>query len=150
MGCHSGLSVSDVSLGNTTDWAQAITGTKQGGLFAGNTGYGLGDDTSVALAERLMALYAKALDGTVTAGRAMMIAKQQYLATTRGADSVRREGAAGVGLLRPADLQARGIPAAQPAAALAAVAAAAPIPAASRSTAPTRAPVCRSRRSTFD
>ena len=29
-----------------------------------------------------MALYAKALDGSVTAGRAMMIAKQQYLATT--------------------------------------------------------------------
>ena len=82
MGCHSGLSVADVSLGTTTDWAQAITGENQGGLFAGNTGYGLGDDAIVALSERLMALYAKALDGSVTAGHALMIAKQQYLATT--------------------------------------------------------------------
>ena len=65
------------------DWAQAITGAKQGGLFAGNTGYGLGDDATVALAERLMALYAQALDGTVSAGAALMIAKQQYLATTQ-------------------------------------------------------------------
>ena len=30
-----------------------------------------------------MALYAQELDGTVSAGRALMIAKQQYLATTQ-------------------------------------------------------------------
>ena len=83
MGCHAGLSVSDISLGNTTDWAQAVTGADQGGLFAGSTGYGLGDDQLVALTERLMALYADELDGTVSAGRALMIAKQKYLASTQ-------------------------------------------------------------------
>ena len=82
MGCHSGLSVSDVSIGAQLDWAQAITGAKQGGLYAGNTGFGYGDDTTVALSERLMGLYAQALDGRVSAGAALMIAKQQYAATT--------------------------------------------------------------------
>jgi hypothetical protein len=83
MGCHAGLSVSDVSVGSTNDWAQAITGANQKGLFAGNTGYGLGDDQTVALSERLMALYAQELDGTSSAGRALMLAKQKYLGTTQ-------------------------------------------------------------------
>ena len=82
MGCHAGLSVSDVSIGVQLDWPQAITGTDQAGLYAANTGYGYGDDTSVALGERLVGLYAKALDGTVSVGRALMIAKQQYAAST--------------------------------------------------------------------
>ena len=47
-----------------------------------NTGFGYGDDTSVALGERLVGLYAKALDGKVSVGRALMIAKQQYAAST--------------------------------------------------------------------
>ena len=81
MGCHSGLSVSDVSIGVQLDWAQAITGRTQGGLYAANTGYGYGDDTSVALGEKLVDLYAQALDGNVTVGRALMIAKQQYAAS---------------------------------------------------------------------
>jgi hypothetical protein len=82
MGCHAGLSVSDVSIGVQLDWPQAITGSGQGGLFAANTGYGYGDDTSVALGEKLVGLYAQALDGTVSVGRALMIAKQQYAAST--------------------------------------------------------------------
>src|SRR4029077_6094522 len=82
MGCHSRLSVSDVSVGAQLDWAQAIVGAKQGGLYTGNTGYGYGDDQTVALSERLMALYAKALDGRVSAGTALMLAKQEYAATT--------------------------------------------------------------------
>jgi CSLREA domain-containing protein len=81
MGCHSGLSVDDVTVGTQLDWPQAITGAAQGGVYEGNTGYGYGDDQTVALSERLMGLYAQALDGTVSVGRALMLAKQQYLAT---------------------------------------------------------------------
>ena len=82
MGCHSGLSVDDVSIGTQLDWPQAFTGTDQSALYAANTGYGYGDDTSVALGERLMGLYAQSLDGKVSVGRALMIAKQQYYAST--------------------------------------------------------------------
>ena len=82
MGCHSGLSVDDISVGVQLDWPQAVTGNAQSGLYAGNTGFGYGDDTSVALGERLVGLYAKALDGQVSVGRALMIAKQQYAAST--------------------------------------------------------------------
>jgi CSLREA domain-containing protein len=82
MGCHSGLSVSDVSVGTELDWPQAITGTGQGGLYEGNTGYGYGDTDAVALGERLMALYAEALNGASNVGQALMLAKQEYAATT--------------------------------------------------------------------
>jgi hypothetical protein len=82
MGCHSGLSVPDVSIGSEFDWPQAVTGQTQGGTLVGNTGYGIGDDTSLALSERLMTLYAQALNGSVTVGQALMLAKQEYLATT--------------------------------------------------------------------
>ena len=82
MGCHSGLSVSDVSVGTELDWPQAVTGTREGRLYEGNTGYGYGDTDAVALGERLMALYAQALNGADNVGQALMLAKQQYAATT--------------------------------------------------------------------
>ncbi|HET9728663.1 MAG TPA: hypothetical protein VFR41_04535, partial [Acidimicrobiia bacterium] len=82
MGCHSGLSVSDVSVGTELDWPQAITGSAQGGVYEGNTGFGYGDSDTVALGERLMALYAQALNGATSVGQALMLAKQEYAATT--------------------------------------------------------------------
>jgi hypothetical protein len=82
MGCHSGLSVDDVTIGTEADWPQVLTGAKQGASYAGNTGFGYGDDTSVALSERLIGLYAQALNGSVNVGEALMLAKQQYAATT--------------------------------------------------------------------
>jgi CSLREA domain-containing protein len=82
MGCHSGLSVDDISIGQQLDWPQELTGSDQGAVYAGNTGYGYGDDQSVALSERLVGLYAQALNGSVNVGQALAYAKNQYLATT--------------------------------------------------------------------
>ncbi len=85
MGCHAGLSVPDAYVPGTTaadtatklDWAQALS---QAGvsIYVANTGYGIGDTTSVAYSERIMALYAKELDGSLTAGQALVYAKQAY------------------------------------------------------------------------
>jgi Ca2+-binding RTX toxin-like protein len=80
MGCHAGLSVSDigVSTGNPTDWAQAYS--EQGALYVGNSGYGYGDTAAVALSERIYAEFAENLDGTMSVGLAMTFAKQEYFA----------------------------------------------------------------------
>jgi Tol biopolymer transport system component len=82
MGCHSGLSISDVIYGAgdplAKDWAQTFLG---GGAFGwiGNTGYGLGDTVEVAYTERLHALFTGNLDGSLTLGEALAQAKQEYL-----------------------------------------------------------------------
>jgi hypothetical protein len=86
MGCHSGLSIPDVyltGLGTTPsdpralDWAQAVAGKQ--GLFDGNTGFGYGDDTTVAFSERLTQLFAQNLGPSMSVGQAMQLAKHQYL-----------------------------------------------------------------------
>ena len=46
-----------------------------------NTGYGLGDTTEVAYSERLDALFARKLDGSLTLGQALALAKQDYIGT---------------------------------------------------------------------
>ena len=73
----------------------------------GNTGFGYGDDTSVALGERLVGLYAKALDGKVERRPRPDDREAAVRGVDRGAQPVRREGAAGIGVLRPPDLQPR-------------------------------------------
>ncbi len=89
MGCHSGLSVSDITIGRTNqDWAQTLG--RQGSLYIGNTGFGYGDTETVAYTEQLMALFAaqvtSPLDldpGTASAsstvGQALAWAKNQYI-----------------------------------------------------------------------
>jgi len=86
VGCHAGLnlavgdasSTSDPKLG---DWAERMA--TQGVLYAANTGFGYGDDAAVAYSERVMADYANGLvSGDVTAGQALMLAKQKAFATT--------------------------------------------------------------------
>ena len=80
MGCHSALSVSDVSVGfGVQDWAQQVSGTEKG-LYVGNTGFGYGDTEVVALSELLMANFADRLDGTMTVGQALAFAKSEYAA----------------------------------------------------------------------
>ena len=87
MGCHAGLSVSDVLIGSPTadeserllDWPQVYA--QQGAVYAANTGYGYGDTEAVALSERLMVLFAERLDGTITVGEALTFAKQEYFAS---------------------------------------------------------------------
>ena len=85
MGCHAGLSVPDAYLLATDpnasalgkDWAQTLSNLGVA-VYVANTGYGIGDTTSIAYSERLMALYAKLLDGSVSAGQALVYAKQAY------------------------------------------------------------------------
>ena len=79
MGCHMGLSVSDISVAGSVDedWAQTLSGA--GAIVAGNTGYGYGDDKVVGATEELMRQFARRLDGTMTVGQSMAFAKQQYI-----------------------------------------------------------------------
>ncbi|HSM66647.1 MAG TPA: hypothetical protein VK860_10105 [Ilumatobacteraceae bacterium] len=86
MGCHSGLSVSDVVIGRTqTDWPQMFG--QMGALYVGNTGFGYGDTKTVAYSEQLMALFADRLttpfdtgDGSTTVGQALAWAKNDFVA----------------------------------------------------------------------
>ena len=89
MGCHSGLSVSDITIGATTDdWAQTLSDARS--LYVGNTGYGYGDTKIVAYTEHLMSLFAQQVtspfdlgDGTTvassTVGQALTWAKNEYV-----------------------------------------------------------------------
>jgi VCBS repeat-containing protein len=79
MGCHSGLAVSDATVGggaSANDLAAALTA--RGAAYVASTGYGYGDQVSVGLQERLMTLFAGQLDGAVSLGDALRNAKQQY------------------------------------------------------------------------
>src|SRR4029453_14968062 len=82
IGCHAGLAVSDVVVGSASpikrDWAQ--TYAAQRGVFAGNTGFGLGGTDAVAFSEQLMALFASHLDGSLSIGQALALAKSDYFA----------------------------------------------------------------------
>jgi hypothetical protein len=93
MGCHGGLSVSDIELGvsaDSADWSQAFSGAAQ---WIANTGFGYGDTELVSYSERLMALFAKelAVGATLTTGQALSLAKRDYAKTTRcGARTTKR------------------------------------------------------------
>lgn len=90
MGCHGGLSVSDLQIldgtvNNNGDWAQTFAADQA--IFIGNTGFGYGDTEAVAYTEKLMALFAeKAVRptqvpgqmGTTTIGQALTFAKNEY------------------------------------------------------------------------
>ena len=80
VGCHSGLSVTDVvvpGLSNSTDWAQSYQ--QRGATYLGNTGFGYGDTDVSAYSEEIARIFAANLvDGTMTAGEAMLYAKQEH------------------------------------------------------------------------
>ncbi|MFC1777580.1 choice-of-anchor Q domain-containing protein [Pseudomonadota bacterium] len=81
VGCHSGTSVADVSViggAPKQDWAQSFS--HLGALYLAQNAYGLGDTEAIALTERLMANFARNLDGNLTIGQAHALAKQQYFA----------------------------------------------------------------------
>lgn len=86
-GCHAGLSVADVGATGTTagdatrllDWPQQVARSRA--VYVANTTYGYGDTEAVAYTERLLDLLAEQVAGQkVTAGQALMIAKQRYAA----------------------------------------------------------------------
>jgi uncharacterized protein YjbI with pentapeptide repeats len=77
MGCHSGLSVADITVGAVVpDWAQTFAGLAGG--WVANTGFGYGDTELVALSEDLMARFAAHLADGDPAGQALAAAKQDY------------------------------------------------------------------------
>lgn len=89
MGCHAGLSVSDVQLGVTSlDWAELYA--EGDSPWLAHTTYGYGDTEIVAYSERLAELFAGQLvelaaadgSGPASLGDAIRIAKQDYLAST--------------------------------------------------------------------
>jgi uncharacterized protein YjbI with pentapeptide repeats len=89
VGCHAGLSVSDVQLGiHSLDWAQLSA--QNGSQWVAHTTYGYGDTKIVAYSERLAALFARNVAEIVTSpatapatlGAAVRDAKQSYLAGT--------------------------------------------------------------------
>jgi hypothetical protein len=92
MGCHGGLNVSD-TLGDPTspvnkylDWPQ-LYAQDQAAMYIANTGYGYGDSASVALSERLLALFAKNLHSdSGSVGEEWVNALQQYFATAGAYD----------------------------------------------------------------
>ncbi len=92
MGCHGGLNVSD-TFGSPTspankylDWPE-LYGRDQAAMYIANTGYGYGDSASVALSERLLALFAKNLHSDAgSVGEEWVNALQQYFATAGAYD----------------------------------------------------------------
>lgn len=86
-GCHAGYNVVDADgvpfVTESPDWAQAFA--RQGATFIGGTGYQYGDTEFLEYSERLYLEFSQALrsgDGAVTVGRALVAAKQTYLADT--------------------------------------------------------------------
>ncbi len=87
MGCHGGLHVPDELFPDddprALDWAQTFS--RQRAVWVGNTGYGYGETEGVELTERLMALFAERLNGSVTVGEALQYAKHAYFGTRQTA-----------------------------------------------------------------
>ncbi|MEM7275390.1 MAG: hypothetical protein AAF547_20110 [Actinomycetota bacterium] len=83
MGCHGGLNVPDHLFADADpralDWAQQFGRSRA--VYVANTGYGYGETEGVELSERLMALFAENLDGSISVGEALLYAKQTYLGT---------------------------------------------------------------------
>jgi len=81
IGCHSGMPVSDflVAPALAPDWNQSFAAKGAIGYIA-NSGFGLGETAGVAYSEKLHALLAQRLDGSLTVGQALVFAKQEYTA----------------------------------------------------------------------
>jgi hypothetical protein len=86
-GCHAGLNIEDVGVPNATasdaprllDWPARMAANRA--VYVANTTFGYGDTETVAYTERILALLAQNLgSGQVTAGQALMLAKQRYAA----------------------------------------------------------------------
>jgi len=81
IGCHAGNNLPTAYYGDVEDWVDVFSAA---GGFVGNTGYGLANNTTTALGERLLALYADwigvSVDGrSITSAQALAYAKQSYL-----------------------------------------------------------------------
>ena len=94
MGCHGGLNVADTLPGgnpsNPTGEVPRLAGAvrkAQAAVYIGNTGFGYGDSASVALSERLLALFARNLhSNTDSVGEQWAETLGQYFATAGAYD----------------------------------------------------------------
>ncbi|GAC1327510.1 MAG: hypothetical protein NVSMB17_01630 [Candidatus Dormibacteria bacterium] len=86
VGCHAGLNVPDSSGDKVTadkvsrlkDWTQYYA-QQQAAVYVANTGYGYGDTETLALSERLMALFAQNFnDDSLAIGEKLVLAKHAY------------------------------------------------------------------------
>jgi len=89
MGCHFGLNLpdsaaaaADANAAKLDDWAQALS--QRNAILVANSGYGYGDDATVAYSEKLMSDFAKNLDGTRSVGEAFRDAKRSYYLSNFG------------------------------------------------------------------
>ena len=48
-------------------------------VYVGSTGFGLGDDVTIAGTEKLIALFSAELSNSMTVGQALVRAKQNYI-----------------------------------------------------------------------
>lgn len=81
LGCHAGNNLPSAYYGDVADWVDVFSAA---GGYVGNTGYGLANNVTTALSERLLTLYADwvgvSVDGTaVSSAGALTYAKQSYL-----------------------------------------------------------------------
>ncbi|MET0734987.1 MAG: hypothetical protein ABWY55_04995 [Microbacterium sp.] len=82
IGCHAGNNLPSAYYGpDAVDWVDVFA---QGAGYVGNTGYGLANNTTMALGERLLDLYADWIGVTVDGGiistsQSLTYAKQSYL-----------------------------------------------------------------------
>jgi hypothetical protein len=81
IGCHAAQNLPSGYYGDVPDWSDVFS---QAGGFVGNTGFGLANNVTTALSERLLRLYAAWLGAQVggqpvTTGQALAYAKQSYL-----------------------------------------------------------------------
>ena len=86
VGCHTGLPVADgvLRLPSQQSWASTLLGRGASGVAA-QTGYGLGSKSTVALTEKVMLGFTKAL-GTSSVGQSLVTAKAQYVVEGGPAD----------------------------------------------------------------
>ncbi len=83
IGCHAGNNLPAAYYGaDALDWVDVFSNAAG---YVGNTGYGLANNVTTALSERLLTLYAnwigvETADGKVSASEALLYAKQSYLA----------------------------------------------------------------------
>ena len=94
MGCHGGLNVADSLPGGSPtspsakylDWPEQYA-KAQAAVYIGNTGFGYGDTASIALSERLLALFARNLhSNTDSVGEQWAETLGQYFATAGAYD----------------------------------------------------------------
>ena len=110
MGCHSGLNVPDLiapapnadQQARLLDWPQAFA-DQGAGVYVANTGYGYGDTDIVAYSEDLMARFAAKFGAEHDAGAGADGGEAGVLRRPGAVRDVRREGAGGDDVLRPAD-----------------------------------------------